>query len=90
LHKFIDYKKLSESLKGKQKSDIAKKHMSENHADVIGSKHPEAKKVRCVETGAVFGCIKDAAKYAGLKTTSHIGSCLKGYRETSGGYHWEL
>ena len=46
-----------------------------------------AKKVLCVETGELFGCIKDAHEKYGI---SHIGGCCNGQRKTAGGYHWRF
>ena len=52
-----------------------------------GSEAHHAKKVICVETGQVFGTIKEAQKYIGQK--SGICECCKGKLETAGGYHWQ-
>ena len=45
------------------------------------------KKVICVETGAVYNSIKDAAKNTGANYTE-IGNCCKNPHFTTGGYHW--
>ena len=50
--------------------------------------HPHAKAVRCIETGAVYPSIREAARQTGLFAT-HICDVIKGSRETTGGYHWE-
>ncbi len=54
-----------------------------------GVDNPKARKVRCIETGEVFDCIK----YASEKTGAHI-SCISavihGRAKTAGGYHWEM
>lgn len=44
--------------------------------------------VVCVETGESFPCISDAAKAKGIKKPHNIGDCLKGCRQSAGGYHW--
>ena len=44
--------------------------------------------VVCVETGESFPCISDAAKAKGIKKPHNIGDCLKGRRQSAGGYHW--
>lgn len=44
--------------------------------------------VVCVETGESFPCISDAAKAEGIKKPHNIGDCLKGRRQSAGGYHW--
>jgi group I intron endonuclease len=64
-------KKLSESHKGKQ----------------TGGQNPNSKKVKCVETNEVFGCIKDAQE---AYNTRSISSVLHGHQKTAGGYHWEF
>ena len=54
----------------------------------FGSKHYFAKPVRCIETGQVFGCARDASRWLGLNNQSISESIRRGYR--CGGYHWEL
>ena len=44
--------------------------------------------VRCVELGWCFPTIQGAADWLGLQK-SHICHCLKGDRDTTGGYHFE-
>lgn len=44
--------------------------------------------VTCVETGESFPCISDAARAKGIKRSHNIGDCLKGRRQSAGGYHW--
>lgn len=44
--------------------------------------------VRCVELGRCFPTIQGAADWLGLQK-SHICHCLKGDRNTTGGYHFE-
>lgn len=45
--------------------------------------------VLCVELGNVYESIKEAAQATGAHI-SHIGSCCRGKRNTSGGYHWSF
>ena len=52
---------------------------------ITGDKHPSAKKVICLETKQVFGCIKDAQEWLGKGNIKH---CLAGRNKTAGGYHW--
>lgn len=52
-----------------------------------GSEAHRARKVMCIETGQVFGTIKEAQEYIGQK--SGICECCKGKLETAGGYHWQ-
>lgn len=48
----------------------------------------EKKRVRLVETGQIFGSIKEASRITGHNRTSII-SCCKGRYKTSNGMHWE-
>lgn len=66
--------KRSEKLKGKKQPNIT------------GDKHPMARKVICLETKQVFGCIRDAEDWCGK---GGVGACCKGRAETAGGYHWQ-
>lgn len=43
----------------------------------------------CVETQKIFGLIKDAKDFCGLRTQDGIVACCKGEAITSGGYHWK-
>lgn len=63
-------RKQSESMKGKY----------------VGSKNPKAKKVLCVETGQIFGCVKEAKAWLGK---GNVLACAKGRTKTAGGYHWQ-
>lgn len=47
-----------------------------------------AKKVRCVETGKIYRCAKDAAEDFGLDARN-IRSACAGTIKTSGGHRWE-
>lgn len=52
-----------------------------------GGEHPCAKKVRCVETGEIFECIRHAdQKYGGCGVKGIFG----GKQKTAYGLHWEL
>lgn len=53
-----------------------------------GGNNPRAIRVKCLETGEAFDCIKFAnEKYKIGKGL--INKCCKGLLETAGGYHWE-
>ena len=54
----------------------------------IGNKNPNAKKVKCLETGEIFDTLNDACKKLNVNITS-LSSCLKGRLNRAGGYHWE-
>lgn len=81
--------RLSESLKGRV--------FSREHCDNISrskkgkytmANNPKAKRVRCIETGKIYECMKAAALDTG--TNNHnISSACNGKLKTTGGYHWE-
>ena len=50
-----------------------------------GTKNPSAKKVICLETKQVFGCIKDAQEWS----RGDVSKCCRGKQKTAGGYHWQ-
>ena len=90
--------KMSESHKGekngfygKHHSVTARERMSKAKKGVYSDgNHPRAKRVRCVETGAVFDTIKEAAKEYGLSPQKISLVCNGSYgRKTTGGLHWE-
>jgi hypothetical protein len=72
----------SKAQKGKVFSEEHKCKLRENHADMSGGKHPQAKKVVCVETGQVFDAVKEAEEWAGV--TGGISACCKGKIKTAG------
>ena len=75
---------------GKHHTEEAKKKMSKSHIGIQkGSKNPKAKKVKCIETGKIFYCIRDAEEFLGTKGHGNISSCCKGKRKKAYGYHWE-
>lgn len=53
-------------------------------------KNPNAKKIRCVETGEIFLCMKYAQEKYGLKSTGSFTVAIKNPNKTAAGYHWEL
>lgn len=64
--------------------------------EITGSKNPNSKAVRNIETGKVFDTIKDAAKWAGLKSVSTIGQNCRGEKKSAGKHpdtgeklHWK-
>lgn len=54
--------------------------------DLSGENNPRAIRVRCIETGEIFGCIKYANEKYSIKP-NQIQKCFKGELETAGGYH---
>jgi len=75
---------------GKPLSEAQRKRLSEYmKGRCAGGKNPRAKKVLCIETGQVFGCISDAAKW--LKSDRHdIVACCSGKKEAHKGYHFRF
>ena len=47
-----------------------------------------ARRVTCIETGKIFDYVKEAANWAGIKSSTLVG-CLKGAQKSAGGYHWK-
>jgi hypothetical protein len=43
-------------------------------------------RIKCVETGAIYKSIAEAARRTGIK---HIPSVIRGERQTAGGYRWQ-
>lgn len=82
-------KKISESRKGKRTglehpmygkkhSEDALEKMSQNRKGKGG------KNVLCVNTGEVFNCMMDAARWCGLSNSSSIGAVCRGEQKTAG------
>lgn len=46
-------------------------------------------KVRCIDTGEVFSCIKAAAEAYGIINRGGITECCRGRAKTAGGLRWE-
>lgn len=77
---------------GKHHTEEAKQKMRDSKIGrYTREKHPRAKKVKCVETGKIYDCIRDAADDTGANA-HHIGAAAKNQygRKTAGGFHWEL
>lgn len=80
----------------KEKMAIAKlgnQHMSgktltEEWRRRISDSQPHKRKIRCIETGAVFGSFAEAARETGLNRTKIV-SCCTGKRKRTGGYRFE-
>ena len=49
-----------------------------------GNKNPRARRVRCINTGEIFSCLKEAAEWCGLKSPCNIGECCRGKSLTAG------
>lgn len=57
---------------------------------ISGDKNPSATKVRCKESGVVYGTAKEAAFSVGLKYSTTILKAAKGERKSAGGFTWEF
>lgn len=73
-------KKISESLKGREVSEKTKEAARKRLGSLTGSKHLQAQKVMCINTGDVFGCAMDAGIWAGLKGKNPGTSIIKSIR----------
>lgn len=63
---------------GKHHSDETKAKISSNNKGLLtGNKNPSAKSVICIETGEIFGTMKDACEKYGLKSISSIVTSCK-------------
>lgn len=73
----------------KMSSIIKKMWENPEYIDKIsGSNNYNARSVVCVETGKVYGCIKDAFKDTGINNFN-ISAVCSGRRNVAGGYHWK-
>ena len=69
---------------GHKHTEEAKKQVSiKNKGKLAYSKNPKAKKVKCITTGEVFECIKEAAEKYNV-TPQCIRKCCRGEYKTSG------
>lgn len=86
-------RKISESRKGQyngEKHPFYGKHHSDESKQAISKKRQGkgGKKIRCVNTGEIFDCMMDAARWCGLKTSSSIGQvCNKTGKQKTAGKH---
>lgn len=53
----------------------------------LGGNSAKARPVKCVETGAEYSAISDAARESGVGLTGIV-RCCQGKRQTAGGFHW--
>lgn len=72
--------------KGQRHTEESKEKMRQNFKK-RGESH-NAKRVRNIETGEIFDCVKSASEKYGEKA-SGISLCCKGKRNICKGYHWE-
>jgi hypothetical protein len=75
-------RKISKKLSGKGSFFYGKKR-PEHSKKMLGSKNPRAKPVICINTSIIFGCAKEAEKYAHT-TNSNILKCCRGRQHYAG------
>ena len=73
-------RRVSEKLKGKEKTKEHCKNISLNHADFSGAKNPNSHKVICITTGEIFNCIIEASNYYNVNRTSISNNCNEKYK----------
>lgn len=74
---------------GKHWSEDFKNEMSKKiTGKMAGAKHNLAKAVVCVETGDVFGYLREAGAWCGLSSGQRIGIACRDHSRTAGNYHW--
>ena len=90
-------KKISQALTGKHLSEEAKQKLSIAHKGkttwIKGktmsdeTRKKKSTPIICVETNESYFGLMEAERKTGI-SHSNISNCLKGKRETAGGYHW--
>lgn len=90
-HRKIDSscKRISESCKGKKKSEKHKRKLSEVNKGKYINRKDISKKVMCVETGEVFDSMAEASRQTGVYV-SNISMVCNGKRKNASGYHWSF
>lgn len=83
-------KRISQTQKGRVKSDLQRQHISEFMKRVgrerVGAKSQRKKPVQCVQTGQIFPTQRMAAQSLGLTESAMKAALQRGTR--CGGYHW--
>lgn len=79
------------SFYGKHHSEETKRKVSEakKAQNLIGSKNPQSKPVRCIELNKVFESASLAAQWVGASRSTITNACRHGADFLSQGYHWE-
>lgn len=68
---------------GKHHTEETKKKIGGVHKGKTGEKHPRSKKVKCITTGDVFVCIREAGRKYNV-ANHDISKCCKGKRKSAG------
>lgn len=81
--------KISQSRKGKTAGEkhpmYGKKHSEESLKKISEHRQGKAgKRVLCINTGEIFNCMMDAARWCGLSNSSSIGQCCMGHCLSAG------
>ena len=85
--------KISSALKGKHKGEkhpfYGKTHSQDSLNKMSQNRRGKGgKKVKCINTGEIFECMMDAARWCGLSTSCSIGQvCNKTNKQKSAGKH---
>ena len=84
-------KKIALKNKGHKVTENTREKISKaNKGRFNGGKNPASRKIRCIETGQIFDCIRDANVFLGVnRKSSNICRNLKGERKSAFGLHWE-
>lgn len=80
--------------KQENKDAVTARCKGKKRPEITGVNHKLAKKVFCVETGAVFDCGEDAAKWLrsqgfSMARQSNISSVCTGNLKSAYGFHWK-
>lgn len=73
----------------KMPKELKQKLMQYHKEHCQGKDNPNAKRVRCIETGIVYDTMKEASGN-NKSLASHISDCVHGRRKSAGGYTWEF
>lgn len=78
--------KLRQALGDRFQTETARAKQKENTPK--GADHPGATQVICLDTGAVYSTIKEAAEAYGLGRSA-VSACCRGLQQTAGGKRWQ-
>lgn len=67
--------------------DRFRQKIKDNHADFKGSNHPQARKIQCIETGEIYGSLKDASEILHINYST-LRSHLQGRCKHANNFHF--